>query len=317
MHIKISALRVFVAVAEYGNIQGAASRVGRSVSAVSVTLKQLENQLGAALFESDRKSVLTPLGRYLLDAARTEILRHDRAMAAIRAYTKGEIGRLELACTPSVGAHLLPVVIQRYIARYPDVELDVRDTDTLSVLRGVETGAVEIGVAGKQEHDASLVFRPLFQDELVVVCAAGSRLAARADAAMDWNDMAGEPVIANGIMLGQTWPDGSGMAEGSRLLVRNTTSLLALVKAGVGVTVLPRMAVPDPGRDSLVALGFRQPGLRRTVGIFRRAGMQLSPAAREFLGLLDEYVTQRTRTGAELLPPTTAGENPTPPVDAA
>lgn len=107
------------------------------------------------------------------------------------------------------------------------------------------------------------------------------------------------------------------MADGSRLLVRNTTSLLALVKAGVGVTVLPRLAVPDAGRDGLVALGFRQPGLRRTVGVFRRAGMQLSLAAREFLGLLDEYVTQRTRAGIELLPPATDDETPAPPVDAA
>lgn len=303
MHIKISALRAFVAVAEHGNIQGAAARIGRSVSAVSVTLKQLENQLGSALFESDRKSSLTPLGRYLLDAGRAEILRHERAMAAIRAFTKGEIGRLELACIPSVGAHLLPDVIQRYTARFPGVELDVRDTDTLTVLRSVETGGVEIGIAGKQDHGATLGFRPLFQDDLVVVCAAGSRLAGRPDTAVEWGDIAGEQIIANGIMLGLTWPDGSGMAEGSRLLVRNTTSLLALVKAGVGVTVLPRLAVPGSGRDGLVALGFRQPGLSRTVGIYRRSGLELSPAAREFIALLGQYVEQRIRAGRDLLPP--------------
>jgi LysR family transcriptional regulator, carnitine catabolism transcriptional activator len=302
MHIKISALRVFVAVAEHGNIQGAAARVGRSVSAVSVTLKQLEKQLGAALFESDRKSSLTPLGHYLLDAARTEILRHERAMAAIRAYTKGEIGRLELACIPSVGAHLLPDVIQRYIARYPDVELDVRDTDTLTVLRSVETGIVEIGIAGRVERDTSLRFRPMFEDELVVVCASGSRLAARSRETVDWGDIAGEQVIANGIMLGLSRPDGTPMADRSRLLVRNTTSLLALVRTGVGVTVLPRLAVPPAGRDGLVALGFRQPGMTRTVGIFQRAGMELSPAGREFLGLLDQYVNERARVTADLLP---------------
>lgn len=303
MHIKIAALRVFVAVAEHGNIQGAAARVGRSVSAVSMTLKQLETQLGAALFESDRKSNLTPLGSYLLEAARSEILRHERAMAAIRAYTKGEIGRLELACIPSVGAHLLPDVIRRYISRFPGVELDVRDTDTLSVLRGVETGAVEIGIAGKQEHRATLVFRPIFQDELVLVCASGSRLARRPDATVDWNAIGGEQVIANGIMLGMSWPDGSGMADGSRLLVRNTTSLLALVKAGVGVTVLPRLAVPGGGGDGLVALGFRQSSLRRTVGVVQRAGMELSPAAREFLVLLDQFVQEHSRVSDELLPP--------------
>lgn len=301
MHIKISALRVFVAVAEYGNIQGAAARVGRSMSAVSMTLKQLETQLGASLFESDRKSTLTPLGQYLLEAARAEILRHERAMAAIRAYTKGEIGRLELACIPSVGANLLPEVIQRYIARFPGVELDVRDTDTLSVLRSVEAGVVEIGIAGKQEHGASLAFRPIFQDDLVVVCAAGSPLAGRSASSVDWGDIAGEPVIANGIMLGLSWPDGTGMTDGARLLVRNTTSLLALVRAGVGITVLPRLAVPAAGGDGLVALAFRQPGLRRTVGIILRAGMELSPAALEFLAVLDQYVAERSRITEDLV----------------
>lgn len=302
MHIKISALRVFVAVAEYGNIQGAAARVGRSVSSVSVTLKQLETQLGAALFESDRKSALTPLGRYLLEAARAEVLRHDRAMAAIRAYTRGEIGRLELACIPSVGAHLLPGVIQQYIARFPDVELDVRDTDTLSVLKGVETGLVEIGIAGKQDHDAALAFRPVFTDDLVVVCAQHGRLAARARKTVVRADLDGETLIANGIMLALTWPDGTGMAEGTRLLVRNTTSLLALVKAGVGVTVLPRLALPDDDGDGLAALPFRKPGLQRTVGIYQRAGLELSPAAHEFLMLLEQYIPEQAGTTRDLTP---------------
>ncbi|HSH43171.1 MAG TPA: LysR substrate-binding domain-containing protein [Arenicellales bacterium] len=304
MHIKISALRVFVAVAEYGNIQGAASRIGRSVSAVSVTLKQLETQLGIALFESDRKSTLTPTGRYLLEAARAEILRHERAMAAIRAYTRGEIGRLELACIPSVGAHLLPEVIQRCTARFPGVELDVRDSDSLSVRRRVESGDVEIGIAGQQEGSRTLAFRPLFQDDLVVVCPAGSRLAGNKDASVDWDEIiaSGEQVIANGIMRGLPRDDGSTMADGSRVLVRNTTSLLALVKAGVGITVLPRLAVPGGSGDGLTALAFRQPGLRRTVGVYQRAGMELSPAAREFLALLDQYVAERGRTAGDLLP---------------
>lgn len=303
MYIKIFALRVFVAVAERGNIQDAAAHVGRSASAVSVTLKQLEAQLGTALFESDRKSTLTPVGRYLLDAARAEILRRERAMAAIHAYTRGEIGRLELACVPSVASHLLPEVIQRCIARFPGVEMDVRDSDSLSVIRSVETGVVEVGIAGRQKSGAHLSFRPVFQDELIVVCASNSRLARRASGdTVEWRDLAGEEIIANGIMLGLNSVEDSGLLEGSRLLVRNTTSLLALVKANLGVTILPRLTVPSSGRDGLAALTLRQPALTRTIGIVQRAGMELTPAAREFLVLLEQYVAERCRDSRDLLP---------------
>ena len=296
MDFKLSLLRVFVAVAETGNIQDAADRVGRSPSAVSMALKQLEGRVGGALFESDRKNHLTELGMYLLDIARGQLTSHDRAMASVRAFAKGELGRVELACVPSVASHLLPDVIQTITARWPGVELDVRDIDTAAVVRAIERGAIEIGIAGRPRSGA-VTFQPLFHDGLVLVCPAASPLAGQAGP-VTWKRLAGHSVIANGIMADSDVPEIQALNAGANLMVRNTTSLLALVKAGVGATILPELSIPQD------ALGIRllpleAGNLRREVGAIRKTGTPLSPAARAFLEVFTSFVRDRvSRDGA-------------------
>ena len=73
MAIKIEMLRNFVAVAELGNLNDAAERLGRTASAVSMSLKQLEDHLGAPLFETDRKNRLTALGQFTFAEGRREV----------------------------------------------------------------------------------------------------------------------------------------------------------------------------------------------------------------------------------------------------
>ena len=83
MTIKIEMLRCFVIVAELGNISDAGERLGRTPSAISMTLKQLEENLGSPLFESDRKNRLTALGRFTLTEARREVDNFTRCIETI------------------------------------------------------------------------------------------------------------------------------------------------------------------------------------------------------------------------------------------
>ena len=113
--IKLEALRVFVTVAELGNIRDASDRLGRTASAISMTLKQLEEELGNPLFESDRKNSLTALGQFTLETGREQIQSYDKSIRMIQDFAHDKIGHLALASVPSVAANLIPLLLPRFI----------------------------------------------------------------------------------------------------------------------------------------------------------------------------------------------------------
>ena len=113
MSIKIEMLRCFVTVVAQGSLAEAANALGRTASAVSMMLKQLEDHIGAPLFETARKSRLTTLGRQILDEARREIEHFDRTVAAIDGLAKAERGYVRLSVTPSIAQSILPQILRR------------------------------------------------------------------------------------------------------------------------------------------------------------------------------------------------------------
>ena len=292
MPIKVAQLRTFATVAHCGNIKDAAAQLARTPSAVSMALKQLEEELGGSLFEADRKNALTPLGRYVLDSAEEELLRFDRAVAQMQAYAGNRIGRLELACVPTVAVHILPEVIREFLADRPEVQLEVWDMDSLSVRHAVERGEVDLGIASLNRTDGAVAYRPFFADDFGVVCAAGSPLT-RLKRPLKWTDLGEETVIANGLSRAIADPAYRKLEEGSRLMVRNVTSILALVRRGVGVTLLPSLSVPrDDKRIRYLALAGS--GIRRDVGVISRADSTLSPVAGAFCDVLMRHAPKNT-----------------------
>ncbi|MEX0924058.1 MAG: LysR family transcriptional regulator [Rhodovibrionaceae bacterium] len=288
MAIGLPQLRVFVAVAEFGNIKDAAARLGRTASAVSMSLSQLEQELGGRLFSADRKSVLTALGDYVYATAKPELQRFDNSIAAMQAYARNEIGRLDIACVPSVASRLLPDILGAFLAERPRLECDVRDSDSADVLRAVEQGEVELGIAGLPQRSTSVVFTPLFRDAFVLVCPAGSPLAQR-EAPLAWQDLTGARFIANGAMAALDNAVCRELTARSPLMVRNVLSLLAMVRAGLGFTLLPELSVSQ--QDAGLAYArIADDSLYRVVGLLTRSNGSLSPAAAAFRDLLLEQV---------------------------
>lgn len=280
MPIKVAQLRTFATVSRCGNIKDAAERLGRTASAVSMALRQLEDELGGKLFEADRKNALTPLGRYVLDTAEEELVRFERAVARMHAFAGNQIGRLEIACVPSVAVRILPDVIHDFVSELPGVQLEVWDMDSLSVGRAVERGEVELGIASLSRSNGALDYREFFADDFGVVCAAGCPLAALRRP-VQWRDLSNQVLIANGLSRAIADPTYRALEQHSRLMVRNVTSILALVRGGIGVTLLPSLSVPRDDKE-ICFLPLAVPGIRRHVGVIRRAGTTLSPVAQAF-----------------------------------
>lgn len=277
--LRLEALRAFVEVADHGNIKDASDKLYRTPSALSMTLKQIEERLGCALFETDRKSSLTEMGRFLYDQSVVLLRDYDRAMERIEAQAKARSGRLRIASVPSVATVLLPGFLQGFLAPRPDLDIELVDTDSTDVRLLVETGEVDLGIAGLAPDLPGLACEPIFRDPFRLVCRSDSPLAGRA--ALDWPDLHGAPMILNEAVRGLQAPGFQALAQEARLSVRNVASLVAMVQAGMGVTLLPALATVNLPA-ALTARPLQDPACLRTVGLYWREGKVPSPVMRLF-----------------------------------
>jgi DNA-binding transcriptional LysR family regulator len=278
--IRTEALRVFVTVAECGNIRDAADRLFRTQSAISMTLKQVEDHLGAPLFESDRKHSLTDLGRFVQGVASVLLRDHDTAIDLIEEYASGHSGRLRIASVPSVAALLIPEMLAKFVADRPSAEIDLVDTDSADVRRLVATGQADLGIASAATSPAGLIATPIFEDDMQLVCQASSALAQRTGP-LEWRDLESVTLILNETTGGIQAAEFQALAARTKLRVRNVTSLLAMVRAGIGVTLLPGLATVGLP-PTLVARRLSDQSCRRQVCLLRREGRVQGPLASAF-----------------------------------
>ncbi|WP_299719051.1 LysR family transcriptional regulator [uncultured Tateyamaria sp.] len=283
MAIKLEMLRCFTAVAQRGSLADAAEALGRTPSAVSMMLKQFEEHVGAPLFETARKSRLTPLGRLIYDEARREVSHFAKTVSVIEGMARSEFGYLRLAVTPSVASVVLPPVVQAFVAAHPQIQIDIRDMDSGAIADELSRDRADVGIGSLPEIDG-MTRRALFSDAFGVVCRADAPLARDWDS-LTWSDMADHRLISNGMCEMITDPDFQPILAGSRMRVPNLTSLLSLVREGVGITVLPRMALSQAQSD-LVFLPLTDVTARRTVHMVTARPAHLAPAVQAFTALV-------------------------------
>nr|WP_161808089.1 LysR family transcriptional regulator [Mesorhizobium sp. 1M-11] len=289
---------MFKVVADLGSITEAAERLGRTPSTISMSLKTFEEELGVRLFQSERKARLTPTGQFVRDRANDILSQYERGIASMEAFARNQTGRVDLACVPSVATSILPRVLLHFRSKHPAVEINVRDADSPSVIEAVLTGKVGLGVATVRKSEADLEFKPLFKDALGIVCRKDDPLTRQGEP-IDW-DMVGErTLLGNGItgLIGST--SFTELESRAPIKVYNVLSLLALVRAGVGITILPRLSIPSSERD-LSFVPLKDPLATRTVGLLSRSTEVPSPAAEAFARELWNVVdSSRSELGLE------------------
>lgn len=253
--MKLEMLRIFRVTAEQGSLSRAAEALGRTPSAVSMMLLQLEDDIGGALFEGGRKNRLTPLGLLVLEESRRASEAYDRSVKAIRRYATSTAGSVRIAAVPSATISLLPPVILRFRRERPDVRLEINDGDSAAVRRRLEFDEADIGIVSAAPDDAgegTLIERT----PLGIVCRSdGSIARAAAAGEASWSLLGREPMIVNPLCSLVKSPIVEQHVLAASLESRNTTSLLAFVQAGLGATILPQSAMRATGEN----LTFVQP----------------------------------------------------------
>lgn len=285
MSIKIEMLRCFAMVAKQGSLSDAAEALGRTPSAVSMMLKQFEDHIGAPLFETARKSRLTPLGELIHEEARRQVDQFENTVSVIEGLARSELGFLRLAVTPSVAAIILPTAMFEFTKAFPNVRIEIRDMDSGSIARELMQERADIGI-GSLKPVEGMSRIELFSDAFGVVCRNDHPINQNRNN-LTWQDLTDHVFIANGLCDLITDPGFAPILANSKMMVRNTASLFALVRENVGVTVLPRLAVAGI-EDGLAFLPLTDAMARRNVHMMSQPFNLLLPAAREFLKLMEK-----------------------------
>lgn len=285
MSIKLEMLRCFEVVAKSGSLIDAAEKLGRTPSAVSMMLKQFEEIVGQPLFETARKSKLSPFGEMVYREAKRELDSFDRTIDTIENMIRGNKGLVRLAVTPSVATIILPKLIKSFVAFYPDVGIDVRDMDSESVRTEMEAGRADIGIATTSPI-SGMEQKVLFSDRFGVVCTEDDPLTEN-KSGIAWEQLVSRPFISNGLCKLIEDEEFTPILASSRLSVPNTASLIALVKAKVGITLLPRLAIPVDV-TGLKYLPVTDCETQRHVSVISKPARSLLPTVQAFLGEINK-----------------------------
>ncbi len=292
MNVALRQLRAFLSVAEHGSFSRAAQEVGLSQSAVSLSVRQLENELGLKLFDrTTRQVLLTAVGATLAASGSRLIEELDSTLKELRDIGVQHRGRVMMACVPAVARSLMPRCVEHCSVKWPSISLDIDDSAATDVIRKVERGDVEFGIASGEIARTELHVEPLMADPFLLVCRHGDPIAS--PGGVSWKQLAGRRLI----MLSNT--------SGSRQVIEATlartktrvevflelaqpSSVLGMVEGGVGIAVMPQLAAPRRGDSLLTTCRLVEPGVTREILLLRRRDRSLSPAAAAVWSALHE-----------------------------
>ena len=292
MSIKIEMLRCFCAVAKAGNLSDAADQLGRTQSAVSMILKQLEQHLGSNLFESERKNRLTTLGEQVFALGSKQLSQFDSTIQAITDSAKAPQGLLRMASVPSVAAFVYPPVVDFLSTTYPELRLELRDSNTQQVIDALVQGWADIGIASRYFTLKETEATPLFQDQFGLVCAANHPLLEKSDQ-LRLDDVFSTRFVRNSLCDQIETPAFQDRMASVPTLLHNTHSLLATVYSGRWVTVLPKSVMAFAPNDLCFQPIVDLPDVRQ-VYLYVRQQTHLS----EVVNDVRTYITAQDRWAA-------------------
>jgi molybdate transport repressor ModE-like protein len=286
--VELRHLAALDAVETEGSFGRAASKLGYTQSAVSQQIATLERIVGEKLVErpgGPRPIALTEAGELLLRHARAIVSRLQAAQSDLAALSAGEAGSLHVGIFQSVGAKILPEVMRRFARAWPNVEVELRESHSDNALADlVERGELDISFVQLPLENPSLETMLVLQDEYVLVTSADSEFAVGRTPSL--REIADQPLIgyrncrATEIVVDQIRATG----HEPHFVFRTDENgvVQGLAGAGIGVAILPRLAV-DPNDESvrITDLSPRLP--RRQVGVARHKDRYHSPAAKAFV----------------------------------
>jgi len=269
-------LKYLVALADHGHFGRAAESCFITQSTLSTQIKKLEDFLGVTLFDRSLKRVApTPIGREILQAARNIVEESERIRELARHAQDPMARTVHLGVIPTLGPYYLPHALTLVHRKYPGLRLLLREEMTQQILERLNAGTLDAGLLALPVADDGLRVEPLFYEPFFAALPAGHPLAKRD--ILKVNDIMAEKLLLldEGHCLRDQALDVCGGGSRGREEVRATSleTLRQMVGLGLGLTLLPALAVDAAPRASKKAVEirpFRAPPPGRTIGLVWR-----------------------------------------------
>ena len=288
-NVTFKQFRYFEALARHGHFGRAAEACAITQPALSMQIKALEEELGGVLFERNRRQVrLTSFGEEIASRTRDILRSLDDLEGYARASRGGLVGRLRIGIIPTVAPYLLPGLVADLTRFHDGLDLHVRETMTPKLVQELNEGRLDMAIVALPVSESSLTETPLFTEDFVLVRPGRDE---------------GKPVPSREALRemrlllleeGHCFRDQAlsfcnktaHAAHPRDLLDASSLStLVQMVEAGLGVTLIPEMAVAVETRSASVsAARFKDPQPSRTIGMVWR---NKSPLVKQLLQITE------------------------------
>ncbi len=296
MNYTLRQLRTFVAVARQGSFSQAGQLIGLSQSAVSHSVKELEAEIGVRLLDrTTREVLLTGAGQQLATRLTRLLEELNTTLLDVRSYGEQRSGTVRVVASQTPSAHLMPQCLASTQQHYPDIRVILHDRVQQAVLHSVRNAEVDFGIVIGPLGDAEFDAEEILQEPFLLLCHQNDALAQTES--VTW------AMLTDRNMVLQDYASGSRMLVDAilqQLAVRvnvvqeigHPATLYPMVEAGIGISILPALALPLPSGRKL-AVRRLYPEMNRSLMLIKRKNRSLTPAA--------EAVWQEVRQQAELL----------------
>jgi DNA-binding transcriptional LysR family regulator len=296
MKITLKQIEGFLAVAEVGNFSSASRRLNIAQPALSQAIKDLEAELAVRLFDrTTRRVELTDAGREFQRSASKVLEELEHAVGNVHDLAERRRGRLRIAAPPLLAAVVLPQAIAEFRNRFPGISVQLADVGTEQIVEAVRSGKADCGLGTFSPAEDGIERTPLIRDSLMLFCGHASVFGGATS--VGWRELAEQPLITltrdSGIrLLVEVGFEAAEIPLKPAYEVTQITTAIALVEAGLGVSVLPTYALAAARHRKVTGKLLTDPGISREVVLIHATGRSVSPAVSAFSTVVRRYAQQ-------------------------
>lgn len=297
----VDTLRVFVTVAEQRHFSKAAELLNMSQPGVSQHIRNMENELGTKLMLRSPKQVkLTEEGTILYRKAKQILGLYEEAKEQIHLLHEVVTGSIQIGASFTIGEYILPRLLAKFAAQYPEVDLELTIGNTEEIVAGIRSNELDLAlVEGSVDDHPDLIITPYMQDEMIVVAAPKHPLASAS--ALNPADLTDQNWIIreNGSgtrAFSDHFLQANGLTVKRSYVFNSSQGVKEAVSAGLGIAVLSRLAVrKELENGELCELAVSGPAMKRELSVIRNRQGSLTLAAEMF-----QRKVQEQRKAAEM-----------------
>lgn len=275
--VTIVQLRAFVAIASTSHFGDAAALIGVSQPTLSQALSTLETNLDIQLVErSPRQVLVTAAGLKLLPLAQQAVAAVDAVVQAAEP-ARWLTGPMRLGVIPTIAPYLLPSVLRTIKREAPDLELSVHEDQTWRLIDALKRGDIDVAILALPTSEAGLLEIPMYVEDFVLALPSKSELAGRVDVDPATLKDLHLLLLDEGHCLRDQALDvcrqaGASEAGNDTARASSLATIVQLVSAGLGATLLPATAVTVEARGAALGIAhFKAPAPGRTIGLVYRS----------------------------------------------